>query len=148
MTRLARKSSSQAATFRLRRSESFAWRPSDQVMGDVLDGGEICRGVLGSDAAFVVAEDHIHDPMEAVLDRPMAAHDRPQKLAGQDQRGDDRSVSRARPCRSISRMLSTMTTAFQAGPGMSLLEPGDIVDDSGGSGLDATVIAIDRVVAG
>ena len=38
--------------------------------------------------------------------------------------------------------------AVQAGPGMSLLEPGDIVNGSGGSGLDATMIAIDRAMAG
>ena len=40
----------------------------DQVVGHVFDGGEISRSVIGSDAALVVAEDHVHDPMQAVLD--------------------------------------------------------------------------------
>jgi hypothetical protein len=30
---------------------------AQQVVGDVFDGGEIGRGVFGSDPAFVVSED-------------------------------------------------------------------------------------------
>jgi hypothetical protein len=36
--------------------------------------------VIGSDAAFVVAENHVHDPMQAVLDRPVAAHHRSKEM--------------------------------------------------------------------
>ena len=38
-------------------------------MGHVLEGGEVGGRVIGSDAAFIVAEDHIHHPMQAVLEK-------------------------------------------------------------------------------
>jgi hypothetical protein len=41
----------------------FARSFSDEVEGDVLDGGEIGGCVFGSDTAFVVAEDHVHYPV-------------------------------------------------------------------------------------
>ena len=37
--------------------------PSDQVVGHVFYGGEVGGSVIGADAAFVVAEDHVHDPV-------------------------------------------------------------------------------------
>jgi hypothetical protein len=37
----------------------LAGRPADQVEGHVLDGGEIGRGVIRTDAALVVAEDRV-----------------------------------------------------------------------------------------
>ena len=115
-TRLARKSSSQPAALRLSRSDPLPGRLSDQVVGHVLDGGEIGWSVIGSDPALVVAEDHVHHPMQAVLDRPVAADDRPQKTCQQDQGGD---VETCLPldlvAGLISRMLSTMTTAFRPG---------------------------------
>jgi hypothetical protein len=49
---------------------------ADQVESDVFDGGEVGRGVFGSEPAFVIFEDHVHDPMETVLDRPMVADHR------------------------------------------------------------------------
>jgi hypothetical protein len=36
----------------------------------MFDGGEVGGGVVGSDAAFVIAEDHVHDPVQVVLDIP------------------------------------------------------------------------------
>ena len=59
----------------------LAGSPSHQVVRHVFDGGEVGGSVFGSDAAFVVAEDHVHDPVQAVLDRPMAADDRPDGVA-------------------------------------------------------------------
>lgn len=47
----------------------------------MFEGGEVGGRVIGSDAAFVVAEDHVHHPVQAVLDRPVTADDRPD-LAG------------------------------------------------------------------
>ncbi len=44
---------------------------------------KIGGGVIGADAAFVVAEDHVEDPMEAVLDGPMVADE------GSDQAGQE-----------------------------------------------------------
>jgi len=61
--------SSHAAILRLRRK--LSGRPADQVEGHVLDGSKIGGGVISTHAALVVAEDHVHNPVEAVLDAPM-----------------------------------------------------------------------------
>ena len=55
----------------------FARSFSDQVVSHVFDGGEVGGGVFGADAAFVIAEDHVHDPVQTVFHRPMTADDRP-----------------------------------------------------------------------
>src|SRR5262252_7426512 len=62
----------------------FARGSPDQVEGHVLDGGEVGRGVIGADTAFIVAEHHVHDPMEAILDHPVGANSR-SKQAGDPQ---------------------------------------------------------------
>ena len=67
--------------FALEAEAVLSGRPADQVEGHVLDGGEIGGGVISAHAALVVAEDHVHDPVEAVLDGPMCTNDRP-KLGG------------------------------------------------------------------
>src|ERR1700746_911056 len=51
----------------------FAFAGSEQVEGDVLDDGEVEGRVVGPHAAFVVAEDHVEHPVEAVFDHPMTA---------------------------------------------------------------------------
>ena len=56
--------------------------------GDVLDGGEIGGSVVGSDAAFVITEHHIQNPVQAVFDGPMAADDRPE-FVGRQVQGTD-----------------------------------------------------------
>jgi hypothetical protein len=38
----------------------------------LLEGGEVGRGVVGTESALIAAENHVHDPMEAVLDRLVA----------------------------------------------------------------------------
>jgi hypothetical protein len=55
----------------------LAWGSSDQVEGHMLDGSEVGGSVIGSDAAFVVAEIHVHDPVKAVLDHPIGSDRRP-----------------------------------------------------------------------
>ena len=52
-------------------------------MGDVLEGGEVGGRIIRADAAFVVAEDHVHHPVQAVLHRPMARITGPSWLASQ-----------------------------------------------------------------
>lgn len=80
----------------------------------MFDGGEVCRGMIGSDPAFVVAENHVHDPMQTVLDRPVTSYDRSKKVRQHDQRGDVSCVSFSiTPL--VSRMLSTIATAFSRG---------------------------------
>ncbi len=46
--------------------------PFGEVVGDVPTGCEVGWGVVGSDAAFIVAKDHVHDPVQGVLDGPCA----------------------------------------------------------------------------
>ena len=40
----------------------------------MFDGGEIGRSVIGSDPAFVVAEDHVHDPVQGDVSLPIPNH--------------------------------------------------------------------------
>jgi hypothetical protein len=61
---------------------------AQQVLGDVFDGGEIGRGMVGSDAALVVAKDHVHHPMQTVFNCPVAAHDWSQEMCEHHQRGE------------------------------------------------------------
>ena len=49
--------------------------PPDQVVGHVFECREISRGVFGSNPAFVVAEDHVHDPVETIFNGPVAPDD-------------------------------------------------------------------------
>ena len=49
---------------------------SDEVERHVLERGEVGWGVVGPQPAFVVAEDHIEDPVQAVLDSPVISNER------------------------------------------------------------------------
>src|SRR5271165_6195715 len=112
-------------------------------MSHVLDGGEIGWRVIGSDPALVVTEDHVHDPMKAVLNCPVAAHDWPEESRHHDHRGD------IKPCLLLG-FSADLAAAFdhhdsvQTRPVVALLQPFDVGDDGGGSGLDAAMVAIDR----
>ena len=112
------------------------------------EGGEIGGGVLGADAAFVIAEGHVHDPVEAVLDRPVGADDRAEQFGEQDERGDveaglvlDLVVGRS--CAWGSANAVDHDDCLEAGPVVALLQPADVVEDGGGPGLDAAVVGID-----
>src|SRR5258708_38454342 len=72
----------------LESQRSLPRRLADEIVSDMLDGAKIGWSVIGSHPAFVVAEDHVHHPMQAVLDCPVATDDRPQKTCQQDQGGD------------------------------------------------------------
>lgn len=51
------------------RSKRIAGVGQSQEIGrDVLDGGEIGGSVVGSDAAFVITEHHIQNPVQAVFE--------------------------------------------------------------------------------
>jgi hypothetical protein len=51
--------------------ESLPGGLSGEIVGGVLAGCEIGWGVVGSDAAFVVAKGHVHDPVQGILDGPV-----------------------------------------------------------------------------
>src|SRR4051794_30730264 len=116
-----------------------------QVQRHVFDGGEVGWGVVGSDAAFVIAEDHVHDPVQTVLDGPMASHDHGQAFGWQAQRSDEEPRFPFDRAADLAEAVDD-DDALQAGPVGALLQPGDVVDDGGGPGLDAAVIAVDGFV--
>src|SRR5271165_2632817 len=66
----------------------LAFAGSEHVEGDVLDDGEVEGRVVGSHAAFVVAEDYVEDPTEAVFDHPMTADHWPEGVGEQGERGN------------------------------------------------------------
>ena len=49
---------------------------------------KLAGGVVGPHAAFVVAEDHVQHPMQAVFDHPMPSDHRSDLVGQQEQRGD------------------------------------------------------------
>ena len=128
--------------FTLESKADLAGRSSDRVEGDVLDGGEIGRGVLGADTAFVIAEDHVHNPMQAVLDRPMSTDNWPD-LGGEPDQGRDVEAGLALDfVADLARALDH-DDAFQSRPTVAFLQPRDIVERRVGPGFDATMVAID-----
>ncbi len=112
----------------------------------MFDCCEICRGLIGSDAAFVVAENHIHDPMQTILDRPVTPHDGSKAVGRQGQRGD------VEPCLALDLVVDVTQAvddddAVQTGPLMARSQPADIVDGGRGSCLDVAMIGIDGFIA-
>jgi hypothetical protein len=114
-------------------------------VGHVPDGGEVGRSVVGSDPALVVAEDHVQNPVQTVLDCPVAADDRTQQVRQQDQRRDVEARFPLELSGGLSRALDH-DHGLQARPVVAFLQPGDIVNDGGGSGLDAAMIAVDCLI--
>lgn len=123
----------------------LAGRSPDQIVGHLLQRDEVGRGVFSPDAAFIVAKDHVHDPVQAVLDDPVVTDHRPDRHGGRRQRG----YVEAR----FSLVLTVeLAGAFdhddpcEARPIMALLQPSDIVDRRVSARLDAAVIAVERLV--
>jgi len=112
-------------------------------MGHVFYGGEIGRGVIGPNPAFVVTEDHVHDPVQAVLDRPMATHHGSEEMRRHHQR-------RYIKPRLLFLFAGYFTRAFnhddsvQPRPIVTFSQSLGIVYDGGGSGFDAAMIRINR----
>ena len=126
----------------LKAQGGVAWGVADDVVSHMLDGGEVGGDMVGSDPALVIAEDHVHDPVQAVLDGPVAADDRPQDGRQKHQRCDVKACLVLDFSGDVSRALDH-DHCVQAGPVVTFLQPDDIMDDGGGPGLDAAVIAID-----
>ena len=114
-------------------------------MGHVLEGGEVGGRVIGSDAAFIVAEDHIHHPMQAVLDRPVAADDGAELAGEPGERGDEEAGLALDPAFDFARALDH-DDALQPRPVVALFEPIHIVDRGVGPRFDAAVVAVDGFV--
>jgi hypothetical protein len=91
-----------------------------KVVGDVSASREIGRGVGGSDATFVVAEDHVHDPVQRVLDGPVRADHRTDSLRLERERGDIKARFVCYLARDFA-LAFHHDDALQARPFMSLL---------------------------
>lgn len=74
--RLARKSSSQAAVMRLRHWESFPGALRIRLLAMCLSVTKLPGALSVRTRPFVVAEDHVHNSMQAVFDGPMVADHR------------------------------------------------------------------------
>ena len=112
----------------------------------MLERGEVGGRVILADTAFVVAEDHIQHPMQAVLHGPVAANDGADQVCRQRQGGDVKAGLLLDFVPNFTRALDH-DDALQPRPVVALLQPGDIVDHGIGSGFDAAVIAIDGLMA-
>src|SRR5258707_13114335 len=103
--------------------------------------------MFGSNTALIIAKDHVHDPMEAILNSPVTAHDGAKEMRQHNQR---RYVKAGLPLDFSADFAAALDHdhGLQSGPVVAFLEPFDVFDDSGGSGLDPPVIAVDRGVLG
>ncbi len=120
-----------------------------QVEGDVLDGGEVGWCVVVSQAALVVAKDHVHDPVQAVLHRPVVADAGTDPVGRQGQRGNVEAGLALAPADPTAQFAAALEhdDSAQPGPVVAFTKPGHIVEDDDIAGLDAPVIAIDRGAA-
>src|SRR5450830_433678 len=143
--RLARKSSSHAATLRLRRRESLPGASRIRLWAMCLSVVKLA-GALSADTAFVIAKDHVHDPVEAIFDRPVSADDRPERGRQQHQGGDVKARLALDLIPDFARALDH-DDAAQSRPIVAFHKPSHIMDCGIGSGFDAAVIAVDRLMA-
>ena len=90
------------------------------------------RRVFVAHAAFVVAKDHIHDPVQAVFHRPMIADHRSDRVGQQDQRGNVEARLLREPATDLTLALDH-DDALQPGPVIAPLQPLYIVDRPIGS---------------
>ena len=115
-------------------------------MGHVLDRGEVGGRMIGSDAAFIVTEDHVHHPVEAVLNGPMTSDDRSDLVSEPDQRGEIEARFALDLVDEFAGALDH-DDRFETGPIMAFLQPIDIMEDRVRPGFDTAVVAIDRLIA-
>ena len=109
---------------------------SEKVAGHVFYGCEIGRCVLFSDAALIIAEDHVQDPMEAVFDAPVASDRAGDKGGIRRQGGDIESGLAAHPLGGFASALDH-DDGLEVGPFLvALAEPFDSAADPIAAGLD------------
>jgi len=86
----------------------------------------------------------VHDPVQAVFDRPMVAHDGPELVRAQVARGHVEACF-VFPLGPISHCESTMTTPFKPGHRCRSCTT-DLVDDGDAARLDAAVIGVHGLI--
>ena len=126
-TRLARNSSSHAATFRFIRSKSLPRGSRMRLCAMCLECNKIGGRVIFADTAFVVAEDHVEHPMQAIFTARWLRITGPTKCAASTREVVSESVSPPRFLPDFTRALDHYD-AFQSWPIVAFLQPVDIVD--------------------
>lgn len=111
-------------------------------MCHVPDHGQISGCVIRPDPAFIVAECHIHHPMQTVLYAPVVADCRSDETRRRSQGGDVKTGLLLGLSVDLACAIDD-GDGFQPGPVMPVVEPGHVVDNNDGACLDAAVIAID-----
>src|SRR5437879_13367922 len=102
--------------------------------------------MIGANTAFVIAEDHIHHPVQAILYRPMAADDRPERMRQPHQGRYVKARLALDLVGDFARALDH-DDALQSRPIVALLQPSEIMDCGVGYGLDATLFAVHSLLA-
>src|SRR5271165_4401783 len=94
----------------------------EQIEGEVTQDDEVLGGVALADPTMILVEGQVQDPMDAVLDAPMAAHGRAKGS------GRQRAIQAVVTCLA-SALLAQLplgvngTNCSQAGPVVLVLEP-------------------------
>src|SRR5665811_1738388 len=144
--RLARKSSSHAATLRLRRRESLPGASRIRLWAMCLSVVKLAGALSVRIRHSSSRKDHVHEPVEAIFDRPVAADDRPERGRQQHQGGDVKARLALDLIPDFARALDH-DDAAQSRPIVAFHKPSHIMDCGIGSGFDAAVIAVDRLMA-
>src|SRR5208283_1506764 len=105
----------------------------------MLDGREVGGRVLFADAAFVVAKEHVHHPVETVFDAPMAPDGLGESSRIRLEGGDVVTGLALDPACDLAGAFDH-DDALKPWPVVAGFEPGDIVNRRRCPGLDAPVV--------
>ena len=105
----------------------------------MFNGGKVGWGIFLSDPALVIAEDHIHDPVQAVFDAPMLSYGRGDSWCVGGERSDIEAGFDFRfHCKLAPR--PNHDNSIQSGPRVAVSQPFDICADGILPDLQATMI--------
>jgi hypothetical protein len=131
--------------FTLATHGAFRGGVSHRLACPVLYRREVGGSAVLADAAFAVAENHIHHPGQTVLHRPTIADERPERGRQQRQRRNVETRFPLDPAPGFAHALDH-DDALQSWPNMALSRLSDIVDRDAGARLDAAAIAIGHLM--
>ena len=114
---------------------------SQEVQRDVADGGHVLGAMAGAEPAEVFVEDHIEDPVQAVLDVPVRA-DGAGKQHGIQRDGAEMEAPLDAGLAAALGLGLDHGGGLQTGKAAIGLQEGDVVADGMAAHLDATVIAV------
>ena len=117
----------------------------EEVEGGVLDDGEVLRSEAASQPREIVVEDHVEDPVEPVLDAPVGAPGTGEQHGVGGQRRDIEMLGGLALAVALDLALD-QGDGLQAGPGMALLEPVDIVGCPVAADFQAAMVTIDGLM--